>query len=118
MCLGYFVLCHNDLAWHFAFISITKNGGSEVWYFGRILFEAWEEELDTAFWNDLVNMEIALSMSRGHFGGKLRDSESSNFCWKSCQSMGPDEIDCLRDKTGRPPKVNCMGEWSLDKYNI
>jgi len=93
--LGYVILCHKDLAWRFAFIRLTKNLGSEVWYFGRILFEAWEEELDTAFWIDFVDMEIALFMSRGHFNRKLRDSESFNFCWNSFQSMGPDERDCL-----------------------
>ena len=32
--------------------------------------------------------------------------------------MGPDERDCLGEETGRPPKVNCMGEcqWSFDRW--
>jgi len=28
--------------------------------------------------------------------------------------MGPDKRDCLGEETCRPPKVKCMGEWSLD----
>lgn len=55
-------------------------------YFGKILFEVWKGELYTAFCIDLDNMEIALSIYRGHFSGKLRDSESLNFCWDSFQS--------------------------------
>jgi hypothetical protein len=30
--------------------------------------------------------------------------------------MGPDERDCSGTETGRAPKVNCMGEWSLDRW--
>jgi len=29
--------------------------------------------------------------------------------------MGLDERDCLGEETGRAPKVNCMGEWLLDR---
>jgi len=54
LCLRYFVLCYNDLAPRFAFIRLTKNGGSEILYFGRILFEAWEEELGGVFFQNAV----------------------------------------------------------------
>jgi len=53
--LGYFVLCHKDLAWCFAFIKLIKNEESEVWYFGKLFFGVVKEELDTAFLIELVN---------------------------------------------------------------